>query len=118
MQIPDYASGLTGIHVERVVEPGDDGYLDVTESARFTGYQAAEMRGQLRTIETSEMQASLQRWIATRYTDAELTDYAVDNIFDAEYDLLFKLRRITSYNVCYTKLLRVGTDDDQRPYFL
>ena len=50
------------------------------------------MRGQLRNIETSEMQASLQRWVATRYSDAELTEYYVDNIFDAGYDLLFEIR--------------------------
>lgn len=90
--IPEYESLLTGISVERVVEARTDGYLDVTETARFTGYQAAELRGQLRTIETSEMQASLQRWVATRYSDAELTDYFVDNIFDAGYDLLFEIR--------------------------
>jgi len=64
----------------------------VTETARFTGYQAAELRGQLRTIETSEMQASLQRWIATRYSDAELTEYLVDNLFDAGYDLMLEIQ--------------------------
>ncbi|MDH5454439.1 MAG: hypothetical protein OEY37_00110, partial [Gammaproteobacteria bacterium] len=57
----------------------------------FTGYQAADLRGQLRTIETSEMQASLQRWVATRYSDAELTEYFVDNIFDAGYDLVVEI---------------------------
>ncbi len=90
--IPDYETGLTGIVVERVVEPGDDGYIRVTETARLTGYQAAELRGQLRTIETSEMQASLQRWLATRYTDAELTDHFVENVFDAGYDLIVELQ--------------------------
>lgn len=90
--IPKYESMLTGINVERVVEARVDGYIDVTETARFTGYQAAELRGQLRNIETSEMQASLQRWVATRYSDAELTEYYVDNIFDAGYDLLFEIR--------------------------
>jgi tetratricopeptide (TPR) repeat protein len=92
INIPDYQSMLTGINVERVVEARADGYIDVTETARFTGYQAAELRGQLRSIETSEMQASLQRWVATRYSDAELTEYYVDNIFDAGYDLLFEIR--------------------------
>ena len=90
--IPDYASDLTGLSIERVVEPGVDGHLDVTETASFKGYQAAELRGQLRTIETSEMQASLQRWIATRYSDAELTDYFVENVFDAAYDLIVEIR--------------------------
>lgn len=92
MQIPEYESGLTGIDLERVVEPRGDGYMDVTETARFTGYQAADLRGQLRTIDTSEMQASLQRWVATRYSDAELTEYFVDNIFDASYDLIVEIR--------------------------
>ncbi len=92
IHIPEYESELTGISVERTVEPRDDGYIDVTETARFTGYQAAELRGQLRSIETSEMQASLQRWVATRYSDAELTEHFVDNVFDAGYDLLFEMR--------------------------
>jgi hypothetical protein len=92
IQIPEYEADLTGINVERVVEPRGDGYMDVTETARFTGYQAADLRGQLRTIETSEMQASLQRWVATRYSDAELTEYFVDNIFDAGYDLIVEIR--------------------------
>jgi len=92
INIPEYQSLLTGISVERVVEARPDGYIDVKETARFTGYQAADLRGQLRTIETSEMQASLQRWVATRYSDAELTEYYVDNIFDAGYDLLFEIR--------------------------
>jgi hypothetical protein len=92
IRIPDYESNQTGISVERVVETRDDDYIDVTETARFTGYQAAELRGQLRTIETSEMQASLQRWIATRYSDAELTEYFVDNIFDAGYDLILEIQ--------------------------
>ncbi len=91
-KIPGYASDLTGLSVERVVEPGHDGSMQVTETARFTGYQAAELRGQLRTIETSEMQASLQRWVATRYTDAELTGYFVDNVFDAGYDLMVEIQ--------------------------
>jgi hypothetical protein len=92
IQIPDYETDLTGISIERVVEPRDDGYMDVTETARFSGYQAADLRGQLRTIETSEMQASLQRWVTTRYSDAEVTEYFVDNVFDAGYDLLVEIR--------------------------
>ena len=92
IQIPDYETNLTGISVERVVEPRGDGYIAVTETARFTGYQAADLRGQLRTIETSEMQASLQRWVTTRYSDAEVTEYFVDNVFDAGYDLVVEIR--------------------------
>ena len=92
IRMPEYDVDLTGVAVERVVEPRDDGYIDVTETARFTGYQAADLRGYLRAIETSEMQAALQRWIATRYSDAELTGHFVDNIFDAGYDLLVEIR--------------------------
>lgn len=92
VKIPEYESQLTGMNVERVVEPGEDGSIGVTETARFTGYQAAELRGQLRTIETSQMQASLQRWVATRYSDAELTDYFVENVFDAGYDLIVEIQ--------------------------
>ncbi len=91
-QIPDYASDLTGLGVERVVEARSDEHIDVTETARFKGYQAAELRGQLRGIENSEMQSSLQRWIASRYPDAELTEYFVENVFEAGYDLIVEIR--------------------------
>jgi len=91
-KIPDYESNLTGLDIERVVEPSEDGALKVTETARFSGYQAAEFRGQLRTIETSEMQSSLQRWVAGRYSDAELTDHFVENVFDASYDLIIEIQ--------------------------
>ena len=73
VEIPGYESELTGLSIERVVEPAGDEHIRVIETARFSGYQAAEMRGQLRSIETSEMQSSLQRWVASRYSDAELT---------------------------------------------
>lgn len=92
IRMPEYEAGLTGVTVERVVEPRGDDYIDVTETARFTGYQAADLRGHLRAIESSEMQAALQRWVATRYSDAELTEYFVDNVFDAGYDLLVEIR--------------------------
>jgi len=92
VKIPDYESELTGLSIDRVVEPGKDGYISVTETAQFTGYQAAELRGQLRSIETSEMQSSLQRWVAARYSDAELTDHFVENVFDASYDLVVEIK--------------------------
>ncbi len=92
IKIPNYESELTGLNIERVVEPGEDGALRVTETARFSGYQAAEFRGQLRTIETSDMQSSLQRWVAGRYSDAELTDHFVENVFDASYDLIIEIK--------------------------
>jgi len=90
--IPEYQSALTGLDIERIVEPGDDGYMIVRETAQLRGYQAAEMRSQLRSIETSEMQTALQRWVANRYSDAELTDYVVENVFDAGYDLILEIQ--------------------------
>ncbi|HSD68081.1 MAG TPA: DUF3857 domain-containing protein [Woeseiaceae bacterium] len=92
MQIPDYASDLVGLSIERTVEASDESQIAVTETGRFTGYQAAELRGQLREIEASEMQTSLQRWVATRYADAEVTGHFVDNLFDASYDLVIELQ--------------------------
>ena len=92
VDIPDYESELTGLSIDRVVEPAGDGHIQVTETARFRGYQAAEMRGQLRSIETSEMQSSLQRWVASRYSDAELTDHFVENVFDASDDLIVEIK--------------------------
>jgi hypothetical protein len=38
------------------------------------------------------MRASLQRWIASRYSDAELTDHLVENVFDAGYDLIVEIK--------------------------
>jgi len=92
VEIPDYESELTGLYIDRVVEPAGNEHIHVTETGRFSGYQAAEMRGQLRSIETSEMQASLQRWVASRYSDAELTDHFVENVFDASYDLIVEIK--------------------------
>lgn len=91
-RIPDYASDLVGLSIERTVEAPDADHIAVTETGRFSGYQAAELRGQLREIESSEMQASLQRWVATRYADAEVTGHFVDNLFDANYDLVIELQ--------------------------
>jgi hypothetical protein len=81
-----------GLNVERTVEAIEDNHIRVTETARFSGYQAAELRGQLREIESSEMQASLQRWVASRYPDAEVREYFVENLFDAGYDLIVELQ--------------------------
>ncbi|HNP63614.1 MAG TPA: DUF3857 domain-containing protein [Woeseiaceae bacterium] len=91
-RIPDYESSLTGIAIERIVEAGEAGLIKVTETAQLSGYQAAELRGQLRSIEASELQPSLQRWVASRYSDAELTDYVVENVFDADYDLIVEFQ--------------------------
>ncbi|MEQ9561567.1 MAG: DUF3857 domain-containing protein, partial [Woeseiaceae bacterium] len=92
LKIPDYDATVVGLSIEREVEAVDGAHILVTELGRFSGYQAAEMRGQLREIETAEMQASLQRWLTSRYSDAELTEYFVENVFDANFDLVVELR--------------------------
>lgn len=92
VKIPEYESTLTGLDIERTVEAEGDGLIKVTETARLSGYQAAELRGQLRSIESSELQSSLQRWVADRYSDAELTDYFVENVFEAGYDLVVEFQ--------------------------
>ncbi len=92
MKIPDYASDLVGLSIERTVETTATGHIAVTETGRYSGYQAAELRGQLRDIEASDLQSSLQRWVATRYADAEVTGHFVDNLFDASYDLVIELQ--------------------------
>lgn len=92
LKIPDYDTTLVGLSIEREVEAVDDEHIKVTELGRFSGYQAAELRGQLREIETAEMHASLQRWLTTRYSDAELTEFFVENVFDANFDLVVELQ--------------------------
>ena len=91
-QIPDYQHAQVGLRVEREIGRDDDGYLTVVETGHFSGYQAAELRGQLRQIETSELQPSMQRWVSSRYNDAEVTDYFVENVFDASNDLIIELQ--------------------------
>ena len=92
--MPEYDPALIGLSIERVVEPIDGEQLKVTETGRFSGYQAAELRGQLREIETSDMQDTLQRWLAARYSAAEVTDYFVENVQDASYDLIIEMQYI------------------------
>jgi hypothetical protein len=92
VQIPEYDATPVGLSVERGVEAVDGEHIKVTETGRFSGYQAAELRGQLREIESAEMQASLHRWLTSRYSDAELIEYFVDNVFDANFDLIVELQ--------------------------
>ncbi len=58
----------------------------------FSGYQAADMRGQLREIEVSDMLGTMQRWVADRYSDAIVDDAFVDNVFDASGELVVELQ--------------------------
>lgn len=92
MKIPEYEGDATGLRVERSIEYLDSSVLNVSETGVFSGYQAAELRGQLRTIETSALGDAMQRWVAGRYADAEVVDYFVDNVFDTSRDLVVELQ--------------------------
>ena len=92
LAIPDFAVGDSGLQVERDIERTEDNQLLVTEVGVFSGYQAADMRGQLREIEVSEMLGTMQRWVADRYSDAIVDDAFVDNVFDASAELVVELR--------------------------
>ena len=91
VSIPDFELGDSSLRVEREVEKTTDNELRVSEIGIFSGYQAADLRGQLRDIEPSEMQATLQRWVASRYTDAIVDDAFVDNLLAADAELIVEL---------------------------
>ena len=92
LAIPEFEVGDSGLQVERDIERIEDNHLRVTEIGVFSGYQAADMRGQLREIESSEMLGTMQRWVADRYSDAIVEDAFVDNVFDASGELVVELR--------------------------
>ncbi len=92
LAIPEFAVGDSGLQVQRDIERIDDNQLRVTEVGVFSGYQAADMRGQLREIESSEMLGTMQRWVADRYSDAIVEDAFVDNVFDASGELVVELQ--------------------------
>jgi tetratricopeptide (TPR) repeat protein len=92
LPIPDFAVGDSGLQVERDIEPIADNEIRVTEIGVFSGYQAADMRGQLREIEVSDMLGTMQRWVADRYSDAIVDDAFVDNVFDASGELVVELQ--------------------------
>ena len=92
LAIPEFAVGDSGLQVERDIERIEANQLRVTEVGVFSGYQAADMRGQLREIESSEMLGTMQRWVADRYSDAIVDDAFVDNVFDASGELVVELQ--------------------------
>ena len=92
LPIPAFAVGDSALQVERAIEPITDDELRITEVGVFSGYQAADMRGQLREIEASEMLGTMQRWVADRYSDAIVDDAFVDNVFDASGELVVELQ--------------------------
>jgi hypothetical protein len=91
VSIPDFSVGDSGLQVEREIERTDNNELKVTETGVFSGFQAAELRGQLRDIETSEMLSMMQRWVADRYSDAIVDDAFVDHLFEADSELVVEL---------------------------
>ncbi|MDJ0939344.1 MAG: DUF3857 domain-containing protein [Woeseiaceae bacterium] len=89
--IPDFEQGHSTLTVQREVERTDTGELRIIEIGTFSGFQAAELRGQLRDIEASEMLATMQRWVADRYADAIVDDAFVDHLFEAGSELVVEL---------------------------
>lgn len=90
--IPDFEAGQSALRVEREIEEIDGNEIRVFEVGIFTGFQAAELRGQLRDIETSEMQATMQRWVAARYSSAVVDDAFVDHLLEADSELVVELQ--------------------------
>jgi len=90
--IPEFEPGDSTLHVERKIEKAEGNEIRVIEIATFSGYQAADLRGQLRDIEASEMLATMQRWVAGRYTDAVVDDAFVDHLFEADSELIVELQ--------------------------
>jgi len=92
LPIPDFGVGDSGLHVQREIEHTADNELRVVETGVFSGYQAADLRGQLRDIENSEMLGTMQRWVADRYPDAIVEEAIVDNVFEADSELVVELQ--------------------------
>lgn len=91
VDIPDFEPGDSSLRVARDVERVGKSEIRVREIGTFAGYQAAELRGQLREIESSEMLTTMQRWVADRYTDAVVVDAFVDNLLAADSELIVEL---------------------------
>ncbi|MEO0574284.1 MAG: DUF3857 domain-containing protein [Pseudomonadota bacterium] len=92
VQMPDYDDQDATINVERGVEVQPDGVVSISERITLAGYHAAQLRGQLRSVETAEMRDALQRWLNLYVPDAELDDYFVENIFDPAFDLVVEMQ--------------------------
>lgn len=92
VDIPDFGPGDSTLRVEREVKKIEGNEIGVFEVGTFSGYQAAELRGQLREIEPSEMKATMQRWISDRYSDAIVDDAFVDHLLEADSELVVELQ--------------------------
>ncbi|MDX1515457.1 MAG: DUF3857 domain-containing protein [Woeseiaceae bacterium] len=91
VDIPDFGPGDSTLDVQRDIERTDGGDMQVHEIGTFAGFQAAELRGQLRDIEPSELLQTMQRWVADRYPDAIVDDAFVDNLLEADADLVVEI---------------------------
>lgn len=91
VSIPEFSIGDSGLQVEREIERTGNNELKVKEIGVFSGHKAAELRGQLREIEATEMLSAMQRWVADRYSDAIVDDAFVDHLFDADSELVVEL---------------------------
>ena len=92
VSIPEFSIGDSGLQVEREIERTGNNELKVKEIGVFSGHKAAELRGQLREIEATEMLSAMQRWVADRYSDAIVDDAFVDHLFDADSELVVELK--------------------------
>lgn len=92
LPIPEFSIGDSELQVEREIERSAGNELKVVEIGVFSGHQAADLRGQLREIETSEMLSMMQRWVANRYSHAIVDDAFVDNVFEADSELVVELQ--------------------------
>ena len=92
LPIPLFAIGDSGLQVQREIETTETNELMVTETGVFSGHHAADLREQLREVETSEMLTTMQRWVADRYSDAIVEDAFVDNVFEAGNELVVELQ--------------------------
>ena len=107
--IPDFAPGDSGLVVEREIERVGKGEIRIYEVGTFSGLQAAELRSQLRGVEPTEMLSTMQSWVADRYQDAIVDDTFVDNLLEADSELVVEL----SY-----RLPIAGGDSFRLPSFL
>jgi transglutaminase-like putative cysteine protease/tetratricopeptide (TPR) repeat protein len=90
--IPDFEPGDSTLHVDREIEKMEGNEITITEVATLSGFQAADLRGQLRDVETSEMLTTMQRWVAARYSDAIVEDAFVDHLFEPDSELIVELQ--------------------------
>lgn len=91
VKIPDYGEDSSRLKITRSVTLASSNRAKINEYAQFSGYVAADLRGQLKGIETAQLKDRLQNWLSDQYADAELDDFFVENVFEPESDLFLEL---------------------------